>query len=201
MLKAIGDGFCNLDGLFYHAGEETHMTETTDDSTEALTDAEVPMTVMTPSTVTRTYYDILAAEIMEDLDKVAAKMPKLEARHRVSANAMRAHVNVPRAFLGTAIVTAEETPKIESAAKLVPAEGRDTLQFLDAFRVVDDKLAALRAELRLTMMSRKTTLALESLQVYALARGLARDERVTGVAAHVENLRRDLGKRGRPRKK
>jgi hypothetical protein len=50
-------------------------------------------------------------------------------------------------------------------------------------------------------MSRRTVLALQSLQVYSTARSLARDPRNTKAAHHAENLQRDLGKRGRPRKK
>jgi hypothetical protein len=154
-----------------------------------------------PATWTPTYYDRLAAEIMEDLDKVAAKFPKLEARHRATANMRRAHLNVPRPFLGTAVVVTEEMPEIEQSGKLDPADGRETLQYLDAFAAVDDKLIAVRALLRFAMMSRRTTLAVQALHVYALARSIARDGRVPWYALHVEHLQRDLGKRGRPKKK
>ena len=154
-----------------------------------------------PATLTPTYYDLLAAEIMEDLDKVAAKFPKLEARHRATANARRAHLNVPRPFLGTAVFVTGEMPEVEQSGKLDPAEGRETLQYLDAFAAVDDKLGAVRALLRFAMMSRRTTLAVQALHVYALARSIARDGRVPAYASYVEHLQRDLGKRGRPRKK
>jgi hypothetical protein len=154
-----------------------------------------------PATLTPTYYVRLAAEIMEDLDRVAAKFPKLEARHRATANARRAHLNVPRPFLGTAVVVTEEMTEIEQSGKLDPAEGRETLQYLDAFRAVDDKLGAVRTLLRFAMMSRRTTLAVQALHVYALARSIARDGRVPEYALQVEHLQRDLGKRGRPRAK
>jgi len=58
----------------------------------------------------------------------------------------------------------------------------------------------LKAHVRFTLKSRKTALALQALQIYAVARGLTRDRSGADVAAHVENLRRHLGKRGRPRK-
>ena len=137
---------------------------------------------------------------MEDLDRIVAKFPKLEIQHRVQANDMRAHVNVPIPFLDAAIFVTEETPKIKKAAWLVPAEGSDTLQYLDAFRWVDEKLVAVRTELRFTMMSRRAKLALQALQVFSLARNFARDQSVAGIDALVEILRRTLGKRGRPRK-
>ena len=152
-------------------------------------------------TTTRTYYDLLAEEIMEDLDRVAAKIPKLEAHHRVSENEMRAHMNVPRPFLRTAVFAVEDAPDLRATRKLVPEQGHDTLQYIDAFRFVDDKLAEVKAYVRFTLMSRHTALAMRSLQIYALARGFARGGRRSDVAAHVDNLRRDLGKRGRPKKK
>ena len=151
--------------------------------------------------VTPTYYELLAEEMLQDIDKLAAKIPKLELHHRVSQNAIRAHSNIPRPFLGTAVVVTEDTPEIETAVTLVPSDARETLQYLDAMRVVDDRLDALRNNLRFNMMSRRAALALQALQVYALARSLARDPRNTKIAMHVENLKRDLGKRGRPRKK
>jgi hypothetical protein len=36
-----------------------------------------------------------------------------------------------------------------------------------------------------------------SLQIYAIAKGVARDPGAAAVASHVSNLRRDLGHRGR----
>lgn len=176
------------------------MTETSDNHSEEETNGEAPP-ANPPTNVTRTYYEMLAAEIMEDLDRIVAKMPKLEVRHRVGANAMRAHMNVPRPFLATAIDVTEGTPKMKTAVSLVPAEGRDTLQYLDAFHVVDQKLGAVRAELRHTMMSRRTTLAIQALAVYVVAKSQAREVGLTAIVAHAENLRRALGPRGRPRKK
>lgn len=151
-----------------------------------------------PATLTPTYYDRLAAEIMDDLEKVAAKFPKLEDRYRATANARRAHMNVPRPFLGTAVVVSEEMPEV---GKLNPAEGQETLQYLDAFAAVDYKLGAVRAQLRFEMMSRRTWLAVRALHVYSVAKRMARDGTVPRYGLLVENLQRDLGKRGRPRKK
>jgi hypothetical protein len=151
--------------------------------------------------VTPTYYQLLAKEIVQDLEKIAAKIPKLEVHQRADKNAIRAHSNIPLPFLGTAVVAAEDMPDVEAASMLVPADARETLQFLDAFRIVDDRVGALKNQVRGTMMSRRTVLALQALQVYSTTRSLARDPRNTKAAHHAENLQRDLGKRGRPRKK
>ena len=50
-----------------------------------------------------------------------------------------------------------------------------------------------------TIASRKASLAADSLQIYDLAKGLARDPDSADIAAVVANMKRDLGKRGRPK--
>ena len=193
--KAIADGFSMVGELFYNVRDMADANEKTDlPPTDPKHPTDWP-------TTTRTHYDLLAEEIMEDIDRIAAKIPKLEAHHRVTENEIRAHMNVPRPFLGTAVAAVEQSPELRGTRKLVPEQGQDTLQYLDAFRIVDDKLGVLRTYLRFTLMSRHTALALRALQIYAIARGFARDPRGAKVAPHVEHLRRDLGKRGRPRKK
>ncbi len=187
-VEAVSPRSCEAAGLFYDGPEMTDMVDEREDS-------------LPPATLTPTYYDRLAAEIMDDLEKVAAKFPKLEDRHRATANARRAHLNVPRPFLGTAVAVTEEIPEVEESGKLDPADGRETLQYLDAFHAVDDKLGAVRSQLRVEMASRRTTLAVQALNVYSLVRSFARDGRMPRYAVHVANLQRDLGKRGRPRKK
>jgi hypothetical protein len=176
------------------------LSNTTDNHSEEPT-REITATVDDRFHFTRTYYDLLAEEIMQDLDRAAAKIPRLEARHRAPANSIRAHVNVPVEFLGTAVVVTEDTEEIKTSGPLVPSDGLDTLQYMDAFRRVDDKLGAIKSYVRFTLASRKTVLAVQALQVYAIARSRARDKRDARINAHVENLKRDLGKRGRPKKK
>ena len=80
------------------------------------------------------------------------------------------------------------------------ADGRETLEYLLEFASVYNRAEALRNRVKLNMKSRKTRLAAQAMQIYALAKTLARDGRNPGLAAHLEALARDLGPRGRPRK-
>src|SRR5437763_747783 len=56
-----------------------------------------------------------------------------------------------------------------------------------------------RSSLKFTMSSRKATLAADALQIYSIIKGLARDPGSAGIASFVANLKRDLGRRGRPK--
>jgi hypothetical protein len=84
--------------------------------------------------------------------------------------------------------------------KLDVTAARDTLQFLEAFRPVLDRIRALADSLEFTMKSRRASLTADALQIYAIAKAVGRDPRGAAVASHVEHLKRDLGRRGPARK-
>jgi nitroreductase len=147
-----------------------------------------------------TYHQRLAAEIMRDLDAVAAKIPYLESPHPSKAAFVRSHGNVPIPFLQTATVAVEQTEELQAVRKLDPPQAHDTLQYVEAFRPVSHHLFALGRRVKFSVTLRRSQLAFQSLQIYAIAQGLASGKRGPKIAAHVENLRRDLGRRGRPRK-
>lgn len=85
VVKAVILRFCEPAGPFYGG---SHMTDMVDEHDEPLP----------PATLTPREYDRLAAEVRDDLDRVAAKLPRLETRHRATANARRAHLTVPQPF-------------------------------------------------------------------------------------------------------
>jgi hypothetical protein len=148
-------------------------------------------------TPTVTHYQQLADEFSKALDDIAAIIPKLEAQHPATANFVRSHLNVPTEFLATAIAAVEQTPALQGVNKLDVTAARDTLQFIEAFRPVQDKVTAFANSLKFTMASRKASLAADALQIYSIAKGVARDPGAAAVASLVSNLKRDLGRRGR----
>lgn len=153
-----------------------------------------PSTAPTP---TITYYQQLADNFCKALDEIAQIIPKLQATHPATANFVRSHLNIPAPFLATAIAAVEQTPQLQSAGRLDVAAARDTLQFIDAFRPVHDKVTAFARSLKFTMALRKASLAADALQTYSIAKGVARDPGAAAVASLVGNLKRDLGRRGR----
>jgi hypothetical protein len=158
--------------------------------------ASDPSTTPTP---TVTHYQQLADNFAKALDEITAIIPKLEITHPATANFVRSHLNVPTEFLATAIAAVEQTPELQGVNKLDVSAARDTLQFIDAFRPIQDKVTAFANSLKFTMASRKATLAADALQIYSIAKGIARDPGAAAVASLVSNLKRDLGRRGRPK--
>jgi hypothetical protein len=153
-----------------------------------------PTTTPTP---TITHYQQLADDFSKALDQIASIIPKLEITHPATANSVRSHLNVPTEFLATAIAAVEQTPELQGVNKLDVTAARDTLQFIEAFRPVQDKVTAFANSLKFTMASRKANLAADALQIYSIAKGVARDPGAAAVASLVSNLKRDLGRRGR----
>ena len=164
----------------------------------AAVDGTLPDPAGTPSP-TLTHYQQLADQFSKALDDIVAIIPKLESSHVATANFVRSHLNVPTEFLATAIAAVEQTPELQGTGKLDVTAARDTLQFIEAFRPVQDKVTAFANSLKFTMSSRKATLAADALQIYSIIKGLARDPGSAGIASFVANLKRDLGRRGRPK--
>lgn len=171
----------------------TAAAETPTDGTTTTTTPEAP------ATPTITHYQQLAAEFLAALEEIAALIPKLEAQHVSTTKFVRSHQNVPNEFLATVIAAVEQTPELQGVKKLDVLEGRDTLQFIEAFRPVLDRVIAFASSLQYTMASRKASLVADSFQIYSIAKGVARDPNSAAVASLVGNMKRDLGRRGRPK--
>jgi hypothetical protein len=146
---------------------------------------------------TVTHYQQLASQFIAALDQIAAIIPRLEAAHPSTVDLVRSRQNIRIAFLATATSAVEQTPELQAVRQLDPTEARDTLQFLEAFKPVLDKVTAFAKTLSFTMQSRKASLATSSLRIYYFAKGIAKDPNSAQVASLVANMERDLGRRGR----
>jgi len=152
-----------------------------------------------PLSPTITHYQQLATDFMRALDEIAVIIPQLEEAHFTTASFVRTHQNVPDQFLATAVSAVEQTVELQGVRKLDVLAARDTLQFMEAFRPVLDKVVAFGKNLEFTLKSRKATLVLDALQIYYIAKGLARDPNSAAVGSLAANMKRDLGKSSRPR--
>jgi hypothetical protein len=87
-------------------------------------------------------------------------------------------------------------PEIEVAKKLDVGKARDTLQLLDAFRAVRDKVAAFAKDVDNALNNAQASLSVQALDVYNLAQSHARRTTNGALPVWVANMQRDLGRRG-----
>jgi hypothetical protein len=163
-------------------------------SADAPTDGTTPEVPIPSPTITR--YQQLADQFMKDLDEIAASIPPLEASRISTVSFVRGHLNVSVNFLSTAIAAVEQTPTLNGVSGLDALSARDALQFIEAFRPVVDRVFAFASSLKFTVASRKASLTVDALQLYDIAKGVARDPRNAALASLVANMKRDLGRRG-----
>jgi len=173
------------------------MSMTTSTQTRAAAAADAPPPDPAPTT---THYQQVADELIKQINLLTSTVPKLELSHELSANYVRRRQNVPLPFMKSTIAAVEQLSELQAVNTLDPIDARDTLQFLDAFEQVLDRTAAFQKDLRHTIRTRRALLGNDTLQIYAIAKGLARSVDGAAVAAHVENMSRDLG-RGKPVKR
>lgn len=152
--------------------------------------------IVDPQTPTPTFYEQVVKDLLPVLDQVLSIVPKLDQSETATAKSVRTNLFVSDVFCADAIDAVEQTPELAGANRLDPSLGRNQLQFLVAFRPVELKLTALSRRVTHALRATKSDLATRSLQVYRLAQGLASDERSPGVRAHVDAMKRDLGRRG-----
>ena len=154
--------------------------------------AEDANPVSGPSTLTVTQYQLLANDFSASLDKVASLVPKPDPAHVVTENFVKARLGIPLEFLGTVIVSVEQAPEL--VGKLDPKAGRDTLQLVEAFRPLIDKVERFKKDLQTNLNVRLAVLTEEALQVYQAAQTFSRDRKSPTLEALVANMKRDLGR-------
>ncbi|HYI08452.1 MAG TPA: hypothetical protein VEK57_05240 [Thermoanaerobaculia bacterium] len=173
------------------------ITKSTNSGTEVVNPAAEPAS-LEPLTPTITHYQQLAANFSAALDEIAADLPKLEDEHVSTVNFVRSHLNVPLAFIATVIAVVEQTPALQGVGMLDVTEARDTLQLIEAFRPMLDKVTAFEKTVELTVNSRLASLGNGALQMYYLVKGLARDPKNAAARALASKLKRELNRPGRP---
>jgi hypothetical protein len=154
-----------------------------------------------PEGPTVTHYQQAAADVNKALDAMLALMPNLVAVHPSTKGAVRTQKTVPDAFLVSVIAAVEEVPEMQLLKQLDVSEVRDSLQFNEAFRPLEDKLHAAGTNVGFSMDQKRAHAVTPSLQAYLLLKGLARNPAGTLAATHVSNLKRDLKRSGGKKKK
>src|SRR6185436_11828615 len=103
--------------------------------------AEDANPVIDPATLTITKHQTLADALSAQLDEVVSKFPKPDPARQVTKDFVRSRLGASIEFLGTAIAAVEAMPELQGVRRLDVRVGRDTLQFIEAFRPLVDKVA------------------------------------------------------------
>lgn len=142
----------------------------------------------------------LAAQIVRAIDIVAARM-ELETPHPATAKRVRSARTVSREFVAAMIAAVEALPELQRLRSFDSAEAREVLQGRDPMRSVADRIAMLMASVNYTIEARWARIAGAALDTFRVASAMAVDTDNPELAAHVEVLRRHLGrKNGRKRR-
>lgn len=152
-------------------------------------------------TPTVTHYDQVAANFSRALDDLLTLLPHLVAAHPSTKGFVRTQKTVSDEFLVSTIAAVEETPGMLALNQFDVSEARDALQFSQAFRPIRDKLIAAATNVDFSINLRRANVVQPALQAYVLVKGLARNPVGTVAASHAGNLRRDLGRSGKGKKK
>jgi hypothetical protein len=136
-----------------------------------------------------------AEEFFKSLDALAALLPNMQASHPRTAAFVRAHKTIPLTFLYTTLAVVEQTPALQQLAKFDVVQARATLQIMEAFRPVLDRMEAFADKVRFTLDSRRSDLTDDSLQAYEIIKALARKTEGADEVAKAANLKRDMGRK------
>ena len=151
--------------------------------------------VIVPQTHTPTFYDQVVGDVLPVLDRIMDVIPKVEEAEASTAKEVRSNLFVTEAFCADAINAVEQIPELLATNKLDPDQAHLDLQFLVAVRPLEHKLKAATQRVTHTIRAVKSRLGGRVLTIYRIAKELASDGRSPGIEAHVDAMKRALGRR------
>jgi hypothetical protein len=147
------------------------------------------------SMFTETEYQKAADALSAAIDAFVARLPFFELPHERTAR-VYGYLNLPEEFVGAAIAAVDQSEVLRGIDRMKVGRAREVRQFRDAFRPLARKVIAAGEALDFTIDSQLAELNAEALQIYRVARGLAADPATEGIVAHVETMKRLLGRAG-----
>ena len=147
--------------------------------------------------VAPTASELLAEELLGILNDFAARIPGLVSPHASTALTVRRGRTVPKAFMRSAIFTVQESGSLQAIGTLSIDDAREALQFVEAFRVVAERLRILTTDLNFTIDWKTSLVADATLRVYAISKAMARDPNSGNLGGHNAFLKKHLGRKGR----
>ena len=154
-----------------------------------------------PLSPTKTHYQQLADDFMKGFDALTATLPPVELKHPTNETFVKTHQNVPDDFVATVISAIEQSVELEGVKTFDATVGRDRKQYSDAMRPLAETIIRYGLSLIFTSDFKSALNAADALQMYAIAKSVARKADNAAVGLHVKSMKRDLGKRGRKKAK
>jgi hypothetical protein len=142
----------------------------------------------------------LVADVAQVMDRIAARL-ELETPHPTTASRVRGARTVPREFVLAMLAAAERRPDSPGFSAFDSARARAVLESADAYRLLAQRTAMFLANLNYTIEARWANVVADAMQAFSVASILADDPQNPELAAEVENLRRQLGRKGARKKK
>lgn len=142
----------------------------------------------------------LAADVAKVMDLIAERL-KLETPHPSTARRVRGARTVPREFVVSMIAAAERRPDFPFIGEFDSAEARSVMESSDAYRTLAERTAMLLASLNYTIEARWAKVVAGAMYAFSQASIVAEQPDKAELAAEIENLRRQLGRKGLRRKK
>lgn len=137
----------------------------------------------------------LTTKMIAAIDLLAALIPDLRKPHPVTKKKVRGARTVPRDAL-VAIVAMVEASRVLQSPQLVDIDrAHEVLQFDDGFRVLDQRIEMLRAQVSYTVEARWAELVTEAMDAYHMAKRYAKDPRYPELAQHVAIIRGHLDRK------
>jgi hypothetical protein len=163
-------------------------------------DHVAPTDVEKPASTGITNAALEVAQIVTALDIIAERL-QLEHPHPSTARSVRAARTVPREFVVSTIESVDALPDLEKLGTLDTDEARQVLEKNEALRVLTQRVEMFLAAANYTIESRWSKLVSAAMVTYSIASIKAQDPANAEMAAHVEVLRRHLGRKGGKKKK
>jgi peptidoglycan hydrolase-like protein with peptidoglycan-binding domain len=147
-----------------------------------------------------TLLDESAAQFTDGLNALTKLVPGLVLRHPETERFVRKYQAFNRDVITTAIAAVEANPELDGAKLFNLDRARAAVQY-GAYKPAINQTRNLAEDMQFTY-DYVTAVAIEdSLQIYAIAKAFARVPASAKVAAHANNIKRDLRRPGTSRKK
>jgi hypothetical protein len=155
-----------------------------------------PPTPTTPDPPILTRYQQVANEVFADLQAIRAKIPELELPHPETNKFVSTMRRVPRSFIDTMVGQVQQIPEYQAVNRLDIQNAQNSMQLVDGLQPFSDALRTLLTSVDHTIGVNYARVANSSLQMYQVAKGLARDLNAPHVATSVKILGEKLGRLG-----